>query len=251
MLNKSGLVLALIGARNIIGGIKLEEAGWLQRDVHDLNRHDREIYFKSAHFTAVLRGWVITFRSSNVRDTEGVPKDNILVLDRFLAVCPDCHAEVIPALVGKFASTPELPIVILCHPDWPRGKNTPSVVEGLWAHHEHLAGGCMEPVRNWLARDGIDVVGVDNPVCPGLAHVQVIPARLGNFGSLDPKGTSKGIEIRLAADGHDVIIHDSILYSIQGCVDSQIEQVLVVRSQHARSDYGAPRRICVLADRHC
>lgn len=106
-----------------------------------------------------------------MRDTKSVPKDNILIFDTFLAVRPDRHAGVIPTLVGEFTGSPELPILILGHPNRPRREYATLVVEGVRAHHEHLARRRVQLVPDWLAGDGVDVVGIDDPVRPGLAYV--------------------------------------------------------------------------------
>ena len=209
--------------RHINRRIPREEITRLEPHADGLTRHDREI-----------------LRARRVLQPELHVQHQILIDDVFIPPGPRAHAGAAAGLVGVFATGVELAIGVLGDVEVVVGELGAFVVVGVWVRENFLEGRRVDFVGDWLSVDGVADGGVLNFEDAVAVWVEV-EARGGfDKGFLD--GVADAVEVKGRA-GHRVafFVGEAVRLAVDGWVDAEREDVLVVGSEDARVDDGAPR----------
>lgn len=110
-------VKSLIGWGNTKSRVLLMKVRRLQVNANLLDRHDGEILWARI-----------------VGKCEGVPEDNVLVLDIILSGSPLLNALALLALVGELAGSVQLIILVLCDPDGVGGESVAAKIKASRSH---------------------------------------------------------------------------------------------------------------------
>lgn len=228
--NQRTLVERLITRRHIQRRILIEKIHRPHHHLDDLARHDGKV-----------------LDSGDVVDPKRDPNHQIGVLDLIPAVRPGTHAGPAARLVGVLAAGVELAVAVLGDVDVVVGELGAFVVEALRVGEHFLEGGGVDLVADGLAVDGV----ADGGVLDLEGSVDVV-VDVDAAGFLDHRffhhvARSLWVQCR-ARHGVGFVVDESIVVPVDGGVDTEGEDVLVVGREHAWVDDCAPRDLETFVD---
>lgn len=220
----------LIARRDIERGVLIEEIDRLQLHLDDLARHDREILHPRDMLQSKLH-----------------PHDDVLIHDRLLAVRPRAHPGPAARLVRVPAAGVQFAIVVFCDVEVVVGELGAFVVEGVRVCEHFLEGRGVDFVADRFAVDGVAGGFVEDFEAAARVVVGVEAGRFGDGGFRDGVADAVGVEV---GDGHGVhfVVDEAVGVAVDGGVDAQREDVLVVDGEDAGVDDGAPGDFDVFVD---
>ncbi len=208
--------------RHINCRIPLKEITRLEPHADHLTRHDREI----------LRARCVLQPKLHVQH-------QILVDYVFVPPGPRAHAGAAAGLGGVFAAGVELAVGVLGHVEVVVGELGAFVVVRVRVRDYFLERGRVDFVGDWFSVDGVADGGVLD--LEDAVGVRVEVEARGDFdeGFLDGVADAVGVEGR-AGHGVAFFVDEAVRVAVDGWVDAEREDVLVVGGEDARVDNGAP-----------
>ena len=240
---KHRAIEGLLRRWHVESGVLVEKVDWLQRYLDRLHRHHLCV-IKSVTRSGNLCKTLLyrkVFDSGDVIDAKLDPHNNVLVLDIVLAIRPAPYPRSSTRLVRKFTTGIELIVAMGRDEDGVTRKLGALMVEALLVRQHLLEGGRMylvshRPVIDWIPNGNVlDLEGAS------LFKVDVESTRLFNDRLLDVITHAVWVQLWISFHCVGFVIDKSILMAIQRRIDSKREDVLVMHSQHARVNNGAPR----------
>lgn len=225
------LVELLCARRHIQSGVLVKEVDRLHRHLDDLTRHDGEV-----------------LDTGDVVDAELDVYDQVLVDDVVFAVSPAAHTGTAARLVCVFAAGVEFAVAVLDGVDVAVGEFDTLVVEGVLVGDTFLEWRSVDFVGDGLVVDGVadvDVLNFEGAVGVG---VEVVAAGLRDEGFFGVVACAVGVEV---AAGHreSIVVYEAVGVAVDGGVDAEGEDVLVVGCQDSWVDDSAPRDADAVVDR--
>ena len=219
---QSASVKLLITRRDIERGVLIKEIDRLQRHLDDLAGHDGEV-----------------LNACHVLQPKLQPQHDILVDDLVLAVRPRPHTSPAARLVRVFAAGVQLAVAVPGHVEIVVGELGALVVEGVGVSDHFLEAGEMDLVADRFAVDGVAGGVVENLEGAGRVEIGIQAGGVRDGGLLDGIANPVGVEL---GEGHWVnfVVNETVGVPIDGRVDTEGEDVLMVDGEDARVDDGAP-----------
>ena len=219
---KRALALPLRRRRHIQRRVLGEEIHRHQAHLHDLARHDGEV-----------------LDPGDVLQAELHPDDDVGVHDAVLAVRP--RPDPLPAagLVGVLPAGVQLAVAVSGDVDVVVGELGALVVEGVRVGEHFLEVWRVDLVRDRFAVDGVDGVRVGDLVGQVGGLVEVQAAGVGDLALADGVAHAVRVEVGFL-HGEGFGGEDAVSVAVDGGVDAEGEDVLVVGGQDAGVDDGAP-----------
>lgn len=214
------LTLQILVARHINTWVRLEEITRPQRHGVDLHWHHRP----------VLHSWVM-------RESKHAPHHNVFIPDIVLP----CHgvryaADFLAGLHRVATCSVELIVPVLGHPDVVVGESRALRLDRGRVGEEELRRWGREFEADWFTRDGVRLVFVDD-----LEHAVGLGLCVGEARTLkrctaDFVVVSAWVCLWVHRDGKRVFLDNSVAVAVDGRVDADGEDVLMVLSQHTWAD---------------
>lgn len=208
--------------RDIERGIAVEEIRRLERHADDLAGHD----------------WKI-LRAGDMLDAELDPDDDVVIDDVVLAVGPGADAGPAAGLVGVFAAGVEFAVAVGGEVEVVVGELGAFVVVGVFVGEHFLEVRGVDLVGDRLSVDGVEGGGVLDLEGAGRGGGQV--EALGGGDDVVGDGVADAVGVEIGA-GHGVGGggDEAVVVPVDGRVDAEGEDVLVVGGEDAGVDDGAP-----------
>lgn len=182
-----------------------------------------------------------------VIDAKVNPYHHVCVLDVLPPVCPRPHTGTASRLVGVLAAGVQLSVLVFGDIDVVVRKLGSLVVIAVLVRQHLLERGCVDLVGDRLAIDGIPHRRILNLEDPILLVVGIETTGLFDDRLLHIVTDTVRVEV-VARHGVRFVIDKSVLVAVNGRVDSEGEDVLMVRSKDAWVDDSAPRHLDALVD---
>ncbi|KAF4506524.1 hypothetical protein G6O67_006601 [Ophiocordyceps sinensis] len=178
-----------------------------------------------------------------VRQAKDAPDDNVLVQDGVVSSRGIGHAaDFSPALQRVAAAGVQLVVLELGNPHVMLGKERTPSLDAVGVRQQQLRRRRRDLVADGLAADGVSlghVLDLEGAVVKG----REIDAGRGRDGRLaDLVVVSAGVRAGVHGDGQALLLHERVAMAVDGGIDADAEQVLVVLRQGARADDVAPGR---------
>lgn len=212
----------LIARRDVERGVPVEEVDRLQLHLDDLARHDGEI-----------------LRAGHVLEPKLQPDDNVRVHDGLRAPGPRAHPGPAARLVRVLAPGVELAVAVAGDVDVVVGELGALVVEGGRVRDHFLEGRGVDAVADRFAVDGVAGGFVEDLEGAGGVGVGVEAGGFPDGGFRDGVADAVRVEV---GEGHgvDFVVDEAVGVPVDGRVDAEGEDVLVVDGQDAGVDDCAP-----------
>lgn len=227
------LIERLVTRRHIERGILVEEIHRPHHHLDDLARHDGEI-----------------LNPGDMIDAKRDPNDHIRVLDIVAAVGPGAHAGAAARLVGVLAAGVELAVLVLGDVDVVVGELGALVVEAVRVGEHFLEGGGVDLVADGFAVDRVADGGVLDLEGSVEVVVGVDAAGFFDHGFFHHVAGSLRVQ-RGARHGVCFVVDEPIIMAVDGGVDAEGEDVLVVCGEYAWMDDCTPRDLETFVDGLC
>lgn len=220
--DQSASVKLLIAWRDIERRVPIKEIDRLQLHLDNLARHDWEI-----------------LNARDMLQTKLQPHHYILIHDGLLTVRPGAYPGPAAGLVRVFAAGVELAVAVFGDVEIVVGELGAFVVEGVGVGEHFLEGRGVDFVADSFAVDGVAGGLVEDFEGAAGVVVGVEAGRLFDRGFRDGVADAVGVEV---GDGHgmDFVVDEAVGVAVDGGVDAQGEDVLVVDGEDAGVDDGAP-----------
>jgi len=212
--------------------VLLEEIARAEHDAQRLGRHEREV-----------------LRAREVRDAELQPAHDVRVLDVVVAVSPVHDGLVVrPAglavrLADVVAGGEELVFAVLGDPERLAGEARTAPDETAGSAEQAWRFAADDLVAYGFLAGRVELVGVDD--IPGAAGLVVVVT--GALFACFQEGllAMEGVAVKVAClsdwdvRAYCVILHDRVVWPVDGWVDAEREQMLVVVGVESLSDLGS------------
>lgn len=175
---------------------------------------------------------------------------NILIHNRILAIRPEPDTSTASRLIGIFTSRVQLSVAVLDDVKVVVGKLGSLMIVRGWMRHEFLEGRRDDFVADILSVDRILLGAVLDLVHPVVVDVGVV-----STARLDQKllgVVSDPVRVHVSdGRGMRLFVYDSVVVSIDHGIDTQREDVLMVRCQYSGVHDCTEGHLDTLIDRLC
>ena len=183
------------------------------------------------------------FHARVVRQTKDAPEHNVLVVDLVLAGRRVAHAtDLVAAHHGPTAAGVELVVLVLGDPEVVAGKEGAVGLDGARRGEEQLRRRAGNLVADGLAANGVLLALVLNLEDAVAERVEVEAGGLCDGGSLDVVKVAVGVGRGVDGGGQALLLDERVGVAVDGRVEAQTKNVLVVLGDGARVDNVAPGR---------
>lgn len=186
--------------------------------------------------------------SGVVGEPEGVPDDNVVVDDVIPILDPGLDALSTDGLVGVVTSREQLTVLVLGDPDGGLAELGSSPVPGARLSEEHLRADWHELVASGGQGDPVLHVGVDNLEDTAVGKAVLNSTSSVDSGLLADVACTQRVQLLVPRHLNRVRVDERVLVAIDSRVDTDVEQVLMVRSHDTIGNASSPRNLGLLVN---
>ncbi|KAH3664145.1 hypothetical protein OGAPHI_004859 [Ogataea philodendri] len=252
-LDEVRLLRALCGILDELGcQLDLFVRNWVERMNHfgifkhfcwdSVLQHESDLD-ESGHHREVLCSW-------NMGESKSSPDDRVGISHVFLSVGPFFQTGVDVRLVGELSSCVQLVVLVLGDPELLGSKVCSLGVERVVISKKHLSGRHQNLVANRSLGGLIDNVLVDDLV-GSVGEWRLLDVTwLVNNGSLGEESNVVWVKVRTGRHSFNIVVNNGVVVAVDGRVDSERQQVLVVGGHDKRTNICTPIHSLVFLDWH-